>query len=330
MTANATGKEAQASKETYDSYRILVDSAAQLEAIETAVAHPCDESSLSAVVHAAEQGIIQPTLVGPEAKIRQVAQASKLDIKPYEIVDAGHSHESAKKAVGLVKEGRAQVLMKGSLHSDEVLAAVVSREGGLRTGRRISHVFIVDVPTYPEVLAVADAAINILPDLETKADILQNTIDLMHYLAREDPRVAILSAVETVTTRIPSTIDAAALCKMADRGQITGATIDGPLAMDNAINLEAARIKKIDSPVAGRANVLLVPNLEAGNILVKQLTFLAGAEAAGLVLGASVPVVLTSRADSHRAKMASCAVAALYANALRTGEPWKPPEGLKR
>ncbi len=330
MNANATGKGAQKSGETYDSYQILVDSAAQLDAIGTAVAHPCDESSLSAVVHAAEAGIIQPTLVGPEARIREVAEACKLDIRPYEIVDASHSHESAKKAAGVVKEGRAQVLMKGSLHSDEILGAVVSRESGLRTGRRISHVFIVDVPTYPEILAVADAAINIQPDLETKADILQNTIDLMHHLSREDPRVAILSAVETVTTRIPSTIDAAALCKMADRGQITGATIDGPLAMDNAINLEAARIKKIDSPVAGRANVLLVPNLEAGNILVKQLTFLAGAEAAGLVLGASVPVVLTSRADSHRAKMASCAVAALYANALRTGEPWRPPEGLKR
>ena len=329
MSAKATGKGAQASDETYDSYQLLIEAATQVDVIETAVAHPCDESSLSAVVHAAKEGIIQPILVGPEANIRDVANACQLDISAYEIIDADHSHDSAGKAVGLVRSGRAEVLMKGSLHSDEILAAVVAKQGGLRTGRRISHVFLLDVPTYPEVLAVADAAINIQPDLDTKADILQNTIDLMHYLAREDPRVAILSAIETVTTKIPSTIDAAALCKMADRGQITGATIDGPLAMDNAINLEAARIKKIDSPVAGRANILLVPNLEAGNILVKQLTFLAGAEAAGLVLGASVPVVLTSRADSHRAKMASCAVAAIYAHALRTGEPWKRPAGIK-
>ena len=329
MSAKATGKGAQASDETYDSYQLLIEAATQVDVIETAVAHPCDESSLSAVVHAAKEGIIQPILVGPEANIRDVANACQLDISAYEIIDADHSHDSAGKAVGLVRSGRAEVLMKGSLHSDEILAAVIAKQGGLRTGRRISHVFLLDVPTYPEVLAVADAAINIQPDLDTKADILQNTIDLMHYLAREDPRVAILSAIETVTTKIPSTIDAAALCKMADRGQITGATIDGPLAMDNAINLEAARIKKIDSPVAGCANILLVPNLEAGNILVKQLIFLAGAEAAGLVLGASVPVVLTSRADSHRAKMASCAVAAIYAHALRTGEPWKRPAGMK-
>jgi len=329
MSAKATGKGGQASDETYDSYQLLIEAATQVDVIETAVAHPCDESSLSAVVHAAKEGIIQPILVGPEANIRDVANACQLDISAYEIIDADHSHDSAGKAVGLVRSGRAEVLMKGSLHSDEILAAVVAKQGGLRTGRRISHVFLLDVPTYPEVLAVADAAINIQPDLDTKADILQNTIDLMHYLAREDPRVAILSAIETVTTKIPSTIDAAALCKMADRGQITGATIDGPLAMDNAINLEAARIKKIDSPVAGRANILLVPNLEAGNILVKQLIFLAGAEAAGLVLGASVPIVLTSRADSHRAKMASCAVAAIYAHALRTGEPWKRPAGIK-
>ena len=329
MSAKATGKGNQASDETYDSYRLLIEAATQVDAIETAVAHPCDESSLSAVVHAAKQGIIQPLLVGPEASIQDIANECQLDISAYEIIDADRSQESARKAVELVRNGRAEVLMKGSLHSDEILAAVVAREGGLRTGRRISHVFLLDVPTYPEVLAVADGAINIQPDLESKADILQNTIDLMHYLAKEDPRVAVLSAVETVTTRIPSTIDAAALCKMADRGQITGATIDGPLAMDNAINLEAARIKKIVSPVAGRANILLVPNLEAGNILVKQLTFLAGAEAAGLVLGASVPVVLTSRADSHRAKMASCAVAAIYANAMRTGEPWKRPAGIK-
>jgi len=329
MSAKATGKGAQASDETYDSYQLLIEAATQVDVIETAVAHPCDESSLSAVVHAAKEGIIQPILVGPEANIRDVANACQLDISAYEIIDADHSHDSAGKAVGLVRSGRAEVLMKGSLHSDEILAAVVAKQGGLRTGRRISHVFLLDVPTYPEVLAVADAAINIQPDLDTKADILQNTIDLMHYLAREDPRVAILSAIETVTTKIPSTIDAAALCKMAARGQITGATIDGPLAMDNAINLEAARIKKIDSPVAGRANILLVPNLEAGNILVKQLIFLAGAEAAGLVLGASVPIVLTSRADSHRAKMASCAVAAIYAHALRTGEPWERPAGIK-
>jgi phosphotransacetylase len=298
-------------------YEALLERCARLEPIPTAVAHPCDESSLSGSVEAARLGLIKPILVGPAAKIAAVAAAAKLDLKPYEIVDAPHSHESAAKAVRLVVEGKAELLMKGSLHTDELMGAVVAREGGLRTARRISHVFVMDVPTYHKVLVVTDAAINIAPTLEDKADILRNAIDLVVSLGRDKPKVAILAAVETVTTKMPATLDAAALCKMADRGQITGALLDGPLAFDNAISAEAAKIKGIASEVAGDPDILLAPDLEAGNILAKQLTFLANADCAGLVLGAKVPIILTSRADSVRARIASCAVAMLAAHARR-------------
>jgi phosphate acetyltransferase len=304
-------------------YDRLIARAKEVGAIPTVVAHPCDESSLQSAFEAAEAGIIVPTLVGPEARMRVAADKASLDLRRFEIVDTEHSQASADKAVQLVKAGRGELLMKGSLHSDEILHAVAARETGLRTGRRISHVFIMDVPTYPVPLFVTDAAVNIAPDLEAKADIVQNAIDLHVGLGLGVPRVAILSAVETVTTKIPGTIEAAALCKMADRGQITGGLLDGPLALDNAISPEAVRIKGIKSEVAGRAQILLVPDLEAGNMLAKNLTFLANADAAGIVLGARVPVILTSRADSVRVRMASCAVAALYAHARRIGAPLK-------
>ena len=284
--------------------------------IPCAVAHPCERTALEGPLDAGREGIIRPILVGPVAKIRAVAEEAGLDLAGVEIQDAPHSHAAAARAVALVRGGQASLLMKGSLHTDELLHAVLDKETGLRTARRLSHVFIMDVPTYPEPLFITDAAINIVPDLKTKADIVQNVADLHRGLGLGAPRVAILSAVETVNPAIPGTLDAAALCKMADRGQITGALLDGPLAMDNAISMEAARIKGIRSEVAGRAQVLVVPDLEAGNMLAKNLTFLAGAEAAGIVLGARVPVILTSRADSVRARLASCAVAALYARAL--------------
>jgi phosphotransacetylase len=301
----------------YRVYPALIERCAELELVSTAVAHPCDESSLTAAVEAAEADLIRPTLVGPEARTRAVAEQCGLDIRPYRLIDAPHSHASAAKAVEIVREGQAETLMKGSLHTDELMAEVVRKDTGLRTERRISHVFIMDVPTYPKPLAVTDAAINIFPDLETKVDIVQNAIDMAHALGRERPKVAILSAVETVTPKIPSTIDAAALCKMAERGQITGALLDGPLAFDNAISKEAAAIKGIRSEVAGDPDILLVPDLEAGNMLAKQLSFLANADAAGIVLGARVPIILTSRADTVRARMASCAVAVLLAHARR-------------
>jgi phosphate acetyltransferase len=283
----------------------------------TVVAHPCDETSLRGPVEAAEAGIINPIFVGPAAKITAVARDHKLDISRYELVDAPHSDASAAKAVELVREGKGELLMKGSLHTDELMRAVTSSSNGLRTARRISHVFVMDVPTYTETVFITDAAINIFPDLDAKRDIIQNAIDLWTETGLGTPRVAILSAVETVTSKIPSTIEAAALCKMADRGQITGGLLDGPLAFDNAIDPEAARIKGIKSEVAGRAQILVVPDLEAGNMLAKNLTFLAKADAAGIVLGARVPIVLTSRADSVRSRMASCAVAVLYADARR-------------
>jgi phosphate acetyltransferase len=285
------------------------------------VAHPCDESSLKGALDAAAAGIIRPILVGPEGKIRGVAEKFGIDLGAAEIVDVPHSHAAAAKAVELVRTGRAQLLMKGSLHSDELLAEITRRETGLRTERRISHVFVMDVPTYPRTLFITDAAVNIFPDLEAKRDIVQNAIDLHIGLGLGPPKVAILSAVETVTPKIPSTLDAAALCKMADRGQIVGAEIDGPLAFDNAISPEAARIKGIRSAVAGQAQILVVPDLEAGNMLAKNLTFLSGADAAGIVLGARVPVILTSRADDVRTRMASCAVAALYADSLAKKQP---------
>src|ERR1044071_1207155 len=267
-------------------YDRLIAKAQQVPAAKTVVVHPCDESSLRGPVEAAELGIIIPILVGPKAKITANAAAHKIDISRYEIVDAAHSDDAAAKGVALIREGRGELLMKGSLHTDELMRAVTSSSTGLRTARRVSHVFVMDVPTYPETLFITDAAINIFPDLDAKRDIVQNAIDLWTQTGLGTPRVAILSAVETVTSKIPSTIEAAALCKMADRGQITGAILDGPLAFDNAIDVEAARIKGIKSDVAGRAQILVVPDLEAGNMLAKNLTFLSKADAAGLVLGA--------------------------------------------
>src|SRR5690242_5960626 len=305
----------------HEKYERLIAATRDIRAIPCAVAHPCDASSLEGAVEAARAGIIAPILVGPRHKIEAAAREAGLDVARLELVDVPHSHAAAAKAVELVRAGRAELLMKGSLHTDELMREVVAKDTGLRTERRISHVFIMDVPTYPEALFITDAAINIFPDLETKADICRNAIDLHLGLGLGTPRVAILSAVETVNPKIPGTIDAAALCKMADRGQIAGGLLDGPLALDNAISPEAAAIKGIRSEVAGRAQVLVVPDLEAGNMLAKNLSFLAGADAAGIVLGARVPVILTSRADNVRTRMASCAVAALYAEHLRTSQP---------
>jgi len=298
-------------------YEKLLERCKNLEPIPTAVAHPCEKSALAGAIEAGQLGLITPILVGPAAKIAEIAKASGIDIGGVEIVDAPHSHAAASKAVELVRQGKAELLMKGSLHTDELLGAVVARETGLRTGRRLSHVFIMDVPTYHKVLIVTDAAINIAPSLEDKVDICQNAIDLVITLGLEKPKVAILAAVETVNSKMPATLDAAALCKMAERGQIRGALLDGPLAFDNAINKEAAEIKGIKSEVAGDPDILLVPDLEAGNILAKQLSFLANADSAGLVLGARVPIILTSRADTVRSRIASCGVAVLAAHARR-------------
>jgi phosphate acetyltransferase len=301
----------------HDSYAALLESVRGLEPIPTAVIHPCDAASLAGAIESAQAGMIEPLLIGPETRIRGVAEEQGLDLAGYQIIDVAHSHAAAARAVELVHEGTAEILMKGSLHTDEVLGAVVSRAKGIRTERRISHVFAMDVPSYPKLLLITDGAVNIAPDLTAKADICRNVIDLAHTFGVEEPRLAILSAVETVNPHIQSTLEAAALCKMADRGQITGGLLDGPLAMDNAISLEAARTKGIDSPVAGQADVLVAPDLEAGNILAKQLTFMAHADAAGIVLGARVPIILTSRADSVRARRASAATAVLHAHALR-------------
>lgn len=301
----------------HEKHERLIAAARELTPIATAVAHPCDESSLSGALEAARLGLIKPILVGPRAKIQAVAASSKLDIGGYELVDVPHSNAAATAAVELVRSGKAEALMKGSLHTDELMAAVVKKETGLRTARRISHCFVMDVPGHPDPLLISDAAVNIAPTLEVKVDIVQNAIDLAHAMRFAEVRVAILSAMETVNPHVPSTIEAAALCKMADRGQITGAILDGPLALDNAISIEAAGIKKIVSLVAGRANVLIVPDLEAGNMLAKSLSFLARADSAGIVLGAKVPIILTSRADSHQARLASCAVAVLVAQARR-------------
>jgi phosphate acetyltransferase len=301
----------------HEKYQRLLDFCRSLPPTTTAVAHPCDESSLRGAVDAARLGLIAPILVGPRARIEAVAKQYDIDLGGLPIVDAPYSEASAAKAVELVREGKAEALMKGSLHTDELMGAVVSRETGLRTARRISHCFVMDVPTYAETLIVTDAAINIAPTMEDKVHIIQNAIDLAHALRFPEVRVAILSAMETVNPKVPSTVEAGALCKMADRGQITGAILDGPLALDNAISLESVKIKNIDSPVAGRANVLVVPDLEAGNMLAKSLSFLAGADAAGIVLGARVPIILTSRADSVTARLASCGVAALVAQARR-------------
>jgi phosphotransacetylase len=298
-------------------YEALLVRCQRLEPVPTSVAHPCEESALAGAIEAGEKGLITPILVGPAAKIEEIAKKSRIDIGHVRVIDAPHSHAAAARAVELVRKGEAELLMKGSLHTDELLGAVVAKETGLRTGRRISHVFIMDVPTYHKVLVVTDAAINIAPTLEDKVDICQNAINLAVSLGVERPKVAILAAVETVTSKMPATIDAAALCKMAERGQITGGLLDGPLAFDNAISKDAARTKGIRSEVAGDPDILLVPDLEAGNILAKQLSFLANADSAGLVLGARVPIILTSRADSVRSRIASCAVAMLAAHARR-------------
>jgi phosphotransacetylase len=298
-------------------YESLLARCKGLEPVPTAVAHPCEETALAGALEAAAEGLIRPILVGPVAKIKETALQSGADLNGIEIVDAPHSHGSAAAAVELVRSGKAELLMKGSLHSDELLGEVVKRDTGLRTARRVSHVFIMDVPTYHKVLIVTDAAINIAPDLEAKADIVRNAIDLAIAIGIEMPKVAILAAVETVNPKMIATIDAAALCKMAERGQITGGILDGPLAFDNAISREAAEIKGIVSQVAGDPDILLVPDLEAGNMLAKQLSFLANADSAGLVLGARVPIILTSRSDNVRSRIASCAVAKILAHARR-------------
>jgi phosphate acetyltransferase len=298
-------------------YERVLERCKNLEPVPTAVVHPCEETALTGAIAAAANGLIVPILVGPAAKIQAIAAQHHIPLGKTRIVDAPHSHAAAAAAVDLVRRGEAELLMKGSLHTDELLGAVVGRDGGLRTGRRISHVFIMDVPSYHKVLLVTDGAINIAPTLEDKADICQNAIDLAIALGVDRPKVAILAAVETVTSKMPATLDAAALCKMAERGQITGGQLDGPLAFDNAISREAAAIKGIQSAVGGDPDILLAPDLEAGNILAKQLTFLAYADSAGLVLGAKVPIILTSRADSVRARIASCAVAMLTAHARR-------------
>jgi len=301
-------------------FQRLYDACEGIPPVTTAVVHPCDRDALLGPIEAARKGLIDPVLVGPEARIRAVAEAEGIDLSPYRIEPVAHSHEAAERAVALAREGKVEALMKGSLHTDELMGAVVKSATGLRTARRVSHVFVLDVPAYPRMLLVTDAAINIFPEIEAKVDIVQNAVDLAHVLGIAEPRVAVLSAVETVTPKIQSTIDAAMLCKMADRKQITGCVIDGPLAFDNAVSEAAAKTKKIVSPVAGKADILLVPDLEAGNMVAKQLQYLAGADSAGIVLGARVPIVLTSRADPVAARMASTAVMALVAHYRRSGE----------
>ncbi|MGE0415387.1 MAG: phosphate acetyltransferase [Acetobacteraceae bacterium] len=301
----------------HDKYKLVLAMARRHPPLPTAVVHPCDDVSLTGAVDAHSLGLIDPILVAPEKRLRNLAERLGVDLSPFRIVGSDHSHDSAARAVALVREAKAEALMKGSLHTDELMGAVVARDTGIRTARRISHSFIMDVPNHSVPLIITDAAVNIAPTLAEKVDIVQNAIDVAHALGMDQPLVAILSAMETVNPNVPSTIEAAALCKMADRGQITGGILDGPLALDNAISLEAAAIKHIVSPVAGRANVLVVPNLEAGNMLAKSLSFLAGAESAGIVMGARVPIILTSRADSIVTRIASCAVAVLVAAAAR-------------
>jgi phosphate acetyltransferase len=301
----------------HDKYLRLIVSAQKLPPVATAVAHPCDEVSLEGAAEARKLRLIEPILVDPSARIRDIAARFNIDIAGLPIVEAMHSHDAADRAVALVREAKAAALMKGSLHTDELMAAIVARDAGIRTERRLSHCFLMDVPGHEDPLIITDAAVNIAPTLQDKIDIVQNAIDLAHAAGFPEVRVAILSAMETVNPKVPSTIEAAALCKMADRGQITGALLDGPLALDNAISHEAAAIKHISSPVAGRANVLVVPDLEAGNMLAKSLSFLASADCSGIVLGARVPIILTSRADTVMARLASCALASLLAEARR-------------
>jgi phosphotransacetylase len=302
---------------TFDGYALLMEAGKARDPIVTAVVWPVDAASLTAPIEAAAEGLIVPLLVGPEQRLRALAQQEGLDLNGLRIVDAADPQTAAAQAVQLVRAGEAEALMKGSLHTDELLGAVVSSQTGLRTARRISHCFVMDVPAYPKPLIITDGAVNLAPDLKAKRDIVQNAIDLAHVLGIAQPKVAILAAVETVNPDMPATIDAAALCKMADRAQITGGVLDGPLAFDNAISAEAAKTKKISSPVAGDADILLAPDLEAGNMLAKQLVLLARSDAAGIVLGARVPIILTSRADGVRARMASAAIATLMAHARR-------------
>jgi len=294
-------------------FKKLIDHVRSWEPMPTAVCHPCSREALEGAIDAADFDLIEPILVGPEEKIRAIADELQIDISRFRLVDALHSHDAAAKAVALCRSGESQALMKGSLHTDELMGAVVASATGLRTERRVSHVFVMDVPTYPRPLLITDAAINIYPTLADKVNILQNAIELAHSLNIAKPKVAILSAMETINPKIPATLEAAALCKMADRGQIEGAILDGPLAFDNAVSKEAALIKGIHSPVAGEADILLVPDLEAGNMLAKQLSYLGKADSAGIVLGARVPIILTSRADSAEARLASCAVATAFA-----------------
>ncbi|HAJ26117.1 MAG TPA: enoyl-CoA hydratase [Syntrophus sp. (in: bacteria)] len=303
-----------------DAFMNLFKSCTACEPVTCAIVHPCDVVSLSGAVEAARRGFITPVLVGPEEKIRQAAAEAEIDLAPYRIISTPHSHAAADRAVELARAGKVESLMKGSLHTDELLGAVMSSSTGLRTARRISHAFVMDVPAYPKMFIMTDAAVNISPSLTDKRDIIQNAIDLAQMLGIGTPKVGILSAVETVNARLPSTIDAAALCKMADRGQITGGILDGPLAFDNAISAQAAKTKGINSPVSGDVDILLAPDLDSGNMLLKQLTYLAGAEGAGIVLGGRVPVVLTSRSDSLRTRLASTAVMTIVAQARRTGK----------
>ena len=312
---------AEAVSEAYEKHDALIRRCADLPPVRAAVVHPCDEVSLRATVEAAARHLIIPIIVAPRERVVRLAASIGVDLDGFAIVDTPHSHASAEKAVAVVRAGDADALVKGSLHTDELLTPVMRADTGLRTERRISHVFLMDVPMYRKTLFITDAAVNIFPTLEDKADIARNAIELAQALGIATPKVAILSAVETVTSKIPSTIEAAALCKMAERGQIEGGILDGPLAFDNAISREAADVKHIRSTVAGDADILLVPDLESGNMLAKELTFLAGAEAAGIVLGARVPIVVTSRADNVRARMVSCAVAVLQTHARRTASP---------
>ncbi len=294
-------------------FKALLLRAKEKPALRLAVVHPCDALTLESLAAAVKEGLIDPLLVGPEAKIRKAAQEAGLDPVPWPIIDTPHSHASADAALALVREGKADAVMKGSLHTDELMSAVINPANGLRTERRISHCYVMATAHHTEPLLVTDAAINIAPNLHEKADIVQNAIDFAHAIGLSEVRVAVLSATEMVNPAIQSTLDAASLCKMADRGQITGALIDGPLALDNAIDMGAVAQKHIISPVAGRANVLVVPDIEAGNILAKTLSFMAHAEAAGIVVGARVPVILTSRADTLESRVVSCALARLLA-----------------
>ncbi len=301
--------------------RRLLDHVAEWAPIRVAVVHPCDSLSLGGAIDARDAGLIEPVLVAPRARLEAVAREAGIDLSGVEVIDVPHSHAAAERSVALAARGEVEALMKGSLHSDELIAAVVARDGGLRTKRRVSHCFVMQTPSYPRPFLITDAVINIAPTLEEKADIVRNAIDLARVIGVERPRVAILAAVETVSPAMPATLDAAALCKMADRGQIAGGVLDGPLAFDNAVSPAAARVKGIVSPVAGQADVLVVPDLESGNMLAKQLEHMGDASSAGIVLGAKVPIVLTSRADSHESRIASCAIALMLARHYRDSPP---------